>query len=58
MKKTVYYLGSKDEWNNVEILYGDDDHTLLTPNLFFFSETAPSETGKYWHYVDDKPTKW
>ena len=25
---------------------------------YFYSETAPTEEGNFWHYVDGKPTPW
>ena len=27
-------------------------------NIYLYSENEPSETGKYWHYVNGVPTIW
>ena len=52
---TVYYEGTEEEWNNIRFSI-DSDKTKS--NLYFYSETEPTENGNYWHYVDDVPTAW
>ena len=54
---SVYYKGTKsdlDEKINVK-------KVLLTwswTTIYYFSETEPSTSGSYWHYVDGVPTVW
>ena len=55
----VYYLGTYQELltilnnNSLNSIGG-----LTIDNLWFYSETAPTEEGHYWHYVNDVPTIW
>ena len=55
---TVYYTGTEDEWNNINISeYGND--VSETINIYYFSETEPIEEGNYWHYdADGNPVVW
>lgn len=41
----LLYKGSADAFANVDVSYGGEP--------YFYSETAPSEAGNYWHYLDD-----
>ncbi|MBQ8339859.1 MAG: leucine-rich repeat protein [Clostridia bacterium] len=52
----VYYGGTKAEWNNILIISHNSE--LLSATHYYYSETAPTEAGNYWHYVDGVPTKW
>lgn len=55
----VYYLGTYQELltilnnNSLNSIGG-----LTIDNLWFYSETAPTEEGHYWRYVNDIPTIW
>nr|MCR5307723.1 leucine-rich repeat protein [bacterium] len=52
----VYYGGSQSEWQNISI---DSRNEPITDDIiYFYSETEPSETGNYWHYVSGRPTLW
>ena len=53
----VYYCGTPSEWNNITI---DSLNTKLTDaTRYYYSEIAPTDTTyRYWHYVNDVPTKW
>ena len=53
----VYYGGTEDQWEQISI---ESSNTKLTNAArYYYSETQPvSEPGKYWHYVDGKPTLW
>lgn len=53
---TVYYKGTQEEWSKVYITTTWDG--LLYATKYFYSETQPTESGNYWHYVDGTPTKW
>lgn len=53
----VYYGGTEDQWEQISIGSGNAD--LTNAARYYYSETQPvSEPGKYWHYVDGKPTPW
>ena len=52
----VYYGGSESEWENITI---DSYNAELTnATRYYYSETEPTTSGNYWHYVDGVPTKW
>jgi hypothetical protein len=51
----VYYKGSVAGWNKLTAGISISDKTKT---VYFYSETKPETEGKYWHYVDGKPTVW
>ena len=53
---TVYYGGTETEWNAISI--GSNNSYLTSAKRYYYSETQPTTSGKYWHYVDGVPTKW
>lgn len=52
--KTLYYMGTAEDWKAVD--KGDTD--FFTATVYFYSESAPTTSGYYWHYVDGEPTAW
>ena len=54
---TVYYDGTAEDWN-AKITIGSSNSYLTSATRYYYSETAPTTTGNYWHYVDGVPTKW
>ena len=54
--KTVYYMGTLEEWNNIENI--DDNTALTSREIYYYSETKPTTEGNYWHYVDGTITIW
>ena len=54
--KTVYYMGTLEEWNNIENI--DDNTALTSREIYYYSELKPTTDGNYWHYVDGNPTIW
>ena len=54
-REHIYYCGSYDEWNNIEI---SDNSGIEEEIIYYYSETEPAEEGNYWHYVDEVPTVW
>ena len=58
--KHVYYEGTKADWSNVDV--NSANMALLgtsgTDPRYYYSETQPAESGKFWHYVDGEPTPW
>ena len=54
---TVYYTGTADEWDDISISPTDNSY-LTNATRYYYSESEPTESGNYWHYVDGVPTKW
>ena len=62
----VFYEGTASEWNKIDIpksiggggMSFGDNKELLDAERYYFSEEQPTGSGKYWHYVDGKPTPW
>ncbi len=44
----------------VQILqaYYGYNNKLLNATRYYYSATAPTTSGNYWHYVNGKPTPW
>ena len=56
-----YYCGTEADWENVDIYRNESEYMPGihgTIKLYFYSETAPTGEGRYWHYVDGKPAIW
>lgn len=52
----VYYKGTAAKWSNISI---DSSNSSLTNAIrYYYSETVPTTSGKYWHYVNGIPTIW
>ena len=51
----VFYTGSETEWSSISVGSGNNK---LKNSVYFYSEEEPTESGNYWHYVDDVPTIW
>ena len=52
----VYYKGTASNWKKISI---DRENTALREaTRFCYSETKPTRSGNYWHYVDGEPTIW
>lgn len=54
--EAIYWGGTQDQWNRVS--KGEDNEVLTGVKKYFYSETAPTTRGDYWHYVDGKPVAW
>lgn len=60
---TVYYKGTAEEWSAVKIgTNGNDNFTgandTVPAEVYFYSETRPTDAGNFWHEVNGVPTKW
>ncbi len=53
----VFYCGTESDWAAVEIDTYYNDNLLNSP-IAYYSETEPTQSGYYWHYVDGVPTAW
>ena len=52
---TVYYGGTASDWSKISIGYMAN---LTNATRYYYSETKPTTSGNYWHYVNDVPKKW
>lgn len=52
----VYYCGTPNEWSKIAV--GSDNLALLNATRYFYSETPPTDVGKYWHDSGGIPEKW
>ncbi len=54
---SIYYIGTPEEWANIDIgSFGNEQ--LARATCYYYSKTAPVESGNYWHYVEGVPTAW
>lgn len=51
----VFYEGSKLDYSAIDI---SSDCGFDLSIVYFYSETEPTESGNYWHYVNEVPTIW
>ena len=51
----VYYKGTAADWEKISINNNSD---LTNATRYYYSESKPTGSGNYWHYVDGKPTVW
>ena len=52
---SVYYRGTAEEWANILFeFYGNESERIKRASLrYYYSETQPTEKGKYWHYDEN-----
>ena len=48
---TVYYEGTKDDWENISIKKNND--LFVNANRYYYSDEKPTTTGKFWHYGEN-----
>jgi len=48
---SVYYKGTAEDWKNISIGY--DVWYKTSATRYYYSETQPTEEGKYWHYDEN-----
>lgn len=53
---TIYYRGNPNEWDDITIHYSNNE--IYNSLIYYYSETAPTTEGNFWHYVDGVPTVW
>jgi len=56
----VYYCGDKNAFDVLisKMDLDSDDKPFGEATVYFYSETAPTAEGNFWHYVDGEPTPW
>lgn len=59
--EAIYFGGSSDKWfylYDQAHMSGISANPLSNANVFYYSASAPSSPGRYWHYNNDKPAIW
>ena len=49
----IFYAGTNAQWESID---GNDE--VSEGKVYYYSETEPTDDGRYWHYVDGVPTPW
>ena len=60
-KPEFFYQGTESDWENVDVRSGDVKYLPFRHgkiDIYFYSETQPTEEGSFWHYVDGSPVIW
>ncbi len=52
----VYFEGTLEEWKNIK--NNLNDQTLTSANVYYYAETKPVESGKYWYYDNGEIKIW
>lgn len=55
----IYYCGTAEQWGAIDLsqCLNPSDLTLTSPR-YYYSETQPTESGNFWHYVNGVVTEW
>ena len=53
---SVYYCGNSTNWKSVKVK--QNNSVFTNSSRYYYSESAPSSAGNYWHYVDNNPVIW
>ena len=49
--ESVYFEGTESDWAKISL--GSNNSSLTEAMIYYFSETAPETTGRYWHYDEN-----
>ena len=50
----AYYQGTASDWENISI---DNGNYRISPP-YYYSETQPEYSGRFWHYVNGEIVVW
>ncbi len=53
---SIYFKGTKEEFNNIKVT--EYNEKFFEANIYYYSDSKPSDDGTYWHYVDNNVTIW
>lgn len=53
----VYYKGTASEWGNISINSKENPY-ITDATRYYYSESQPTGSGNYWHYVNGEVTIW
>ena len=48
----VFFKGTADDWSKISGTYNN------SATVYYYSESQPTDSGNYWHYVNDVATPW
>ena len=49
--ESVYFEGTESDWAKISL--GSNNSSLTEATRYYYSETAPTESGNYWHYDEN-----
>ena len=54
----VYYNGTSEDWDKID--FAPNNLWIVKTTICYYSETAPTASGNYWHYDTDgvTPVRW
>ena len=52
----VYFYGTSEEFELID--FHVFNGSILNSERYYYSESQPTDSGSYWHYVDGKVTLW
>ena len=51
--KAIYFYGTQNSFDTIEFADGNDSFTdVAEDDMYFYSETEPTSSGKYWYFND------
>ncbi|MCD8040712.1 MAG: leucine-rich repeat domain-containing protein [Clostridia bacterium] len=53
---TIYFNGTAEEFDSIDV--GDRNTEFTSATVYYYSESEPTQSGNYWHYVDGVATAW
>ncbi len=54
----IFYYGTEAEYTNI-VIESDGNDALASANIYYYSETEPTDSGNYWHFNEGGlPTAW
>ena len=54
--KKIYYRGNRTDWS--EVMTDGTNTAVIEATVYTYSNTAPTEDGLFWHYVDGEVVEW
>lgn len=55
--KEVFYKGTASEWKNI-VIDSAGNSCFTEATCYYYSESKPTESGNYWHYVNGEVVIW
>ena len=56
--QNVYYEGTANDWKKISFTGNYGESTLGKATRYYYSESKPTGSGNYWHYVDGEIVVW
>lgn len=52
----IYYQGNLENWNMIDIKTNNSG--ISNPNIYYFSDNEPNQSGNFWHYINSEIVIW